>query len=263
MSWIGATVYKIRSRVKQSAADRQFRKNIEKYPPIIVYQMGKVGSTSIYNSLKTAYKGEVLHKHTLHKKEDWKSAMVLEHLLTHKLPLKLISLVREPVSRNISSFFQNFEKVTGIAPNKSVFTTEELTHFILTSDKLDTNAPLTWFNENPLKDFGIDVYSHDFPKEEGWTIIKTQGNTELLLMKAEISDTKKELLIRDFTRLPAFRLVSSNIGEGKDYAELYTKLKKEIRLPADYLDMFYSSPAVQHFYSESELEEARKKWNKR
>ena len=35
-----------------------------------------------------------------------------------KIPIKIISLVREPISRNISAFFQGFEKHVGLLLRK-------------------------------------------------------------------------------------------------------------------------------------------------
>jgi hypothetical protein len=258
---LGSLLYKYRSNLRDKKTIARFNKNIATHTPIIVYQMGKVGSMSIYNSLKSQYSGITLHRHELSAPDDWQVQTLLTHALVNKQPLKLISMVREPVGRNISAFFQNFEVITSIAPKDSKFSLPELNNIYFSNPKMDHTAPITWYDEKVKKLFGIDVYAEPFPKEEGWIIIKN-ANVELLLMKAEISDEKKTLLVKEFTGVKDFRLMPSNVSEDKDYATLYSEFKKAIQFPAGYLDSLYNSSLMQHFYTAAEIEKMRQKWSK-
>jgi hypothetical protein len=260
MKSIGAIVYQLRSKFKTSIIKSNYRKNINTYPPVIVYQMGKVASMSIYNSLKEQYKGITLHRHILDDKEDWQAQFLIAHAVEQHKPLRIISLMREPIGRNISDFFQNFERITGIKPENSKFSTDELITLFFSNPKMYHDVPLNWFDNNIKKHFGINIYSEPFPKEEGWAIIK-KDNIELLLMKSEISDEKKEALVKGFMKTDNFRLSTSNIGEDKGYAEMYKAFKQRFQPPKEYLDMFYTSPKIRHFYTDAELANARKKWD--
>ena len=258
MSFIGATVYRIHSYIREIGIKRKFKNNIKKYPPVIVYQMGKVGSMSIYESLKKEYKGIVLHRHVLNEPADWQAHIILEHALVYKRPLKLISLTREPIGRNISAFFQNFEKITGVRPQDSMFSDDDLSNFFFNNPKTDNESPLLWFDENIKKEFGIDVYKTPFDKKEGWAIIK-RSNIDLLLMKSEISDKTKEELIRNYI-YPEFALRHANISENKDYAAMYSRFRNHVLFPKEYLDTYLQSAATKHFYLDEEIAQFYKKW---
>lgn len=98
----------------------------EEYRAVIVHQMGKVGSSSVYDSLKHApLKVPVYHTHLLNRQRLDRQLRSLtgnragaSHLRTSQRLLedgfdgsrwKIISLTRDPISRNISAFFQNVE----------------------------------------------------------------------------------------------------------------------------------------------------------
>ena len=155
---------------------------LSRMSPIVVYQMGKVGSVTICESLRAARLGRpVVHVHYLtpdgirnamlcnidakglySPMRSWTSRYV-RHRLDHNLEKGIwtvISLVREPVARNISAFFENLAN----------------THQDLGSDRqqpgdliarlqmrfLETynhRVPLTWFDDEVKPTFGIDVYT--------------------------------------------------------------------------------------------------------
>ncbi|HWY98334.1 MAG TPA: putative capsular polysaccharide synthesis family protein [Bacteroidia bacterium] len=259
MRSIGAIVYQFRSKLRVSVIKSNFKKNIGIYPPVIVYQMGKVASMSIYTSLKEQYKGITLHRHILDDKEDWQAQFLIEHANEQQKPLRLISMMREPIGRNVSAFFQNFEYITGIKPEDSKFSIDELIAIFFANPKMYHDVPLTWFDNNIKKHFGIDIYAKPFPKEQGWAILK-KGNIELLLMKSEISDEKKSALVKEFMKIDGFRLSASNIAEDKEYADMYKTFKQRFQPPKEYLDMFYTSSKIEYFYTGEELATARKKW---
>ena len=70
-----------------------FNSRLRCYPPILVFQMGKVGSTSIYESLLRVYPGVVLHAHKFYPHA--KANIAIEDLgslflsrYKHEIPLK-------------------------------------------------------------------------------------------------------------------------------------------------------------------------------
>ena len=99
-----------------------------KKPPIIILTPGKVGSSTVYKTLKKSQKNSIYHIHRLSKKGIRNSE--IEHLESdrnsrplhliigkqlrkkldeYKDEIKVITIVREPISRAISAFFQNTE----------------------------------------------------------------------------------------------------------------------------------------------------------
>ena len=117
--------------------------------PILIFQMGKVGSTTVVKSLEKKGILPLFHIHLLLNSEDtmkfYKSKayesfelkfylerqirrgeFLYNKIIVAKKEVKIISLTREPIGRNISAFFENFEMETGKIYEQSNFTLQEL-----------------------------------------------------------------------------------------------------------------------------------------
>ncbi len=253
--WLDA----FRLRLKILNYRKDFEKNAVLSPPLLIYQMGKVGSSSVYYSAKKTYPGYVMHLHNFNDaNKNYKIKTFKDWGCQNKRPIKIISLTREPVGRNVSAFFQNLEKITddtGIPENISA---ESLQKLFLDNNKMNHDEPLTWFDDNLLKDFEIDIYKSPFPIS-GWQIVKN-GNTEVLIIKSEIEDSIKEAIIRTFLVDNTFKLELHNLGNTKGYAMLYNAFLTKIKLPATYLDRLLLSKYCTHFYNAAERESVRERW---
>jgi hypothetical protein len=175
-----------------------------------------------------------------------------------KRKAKIITLVREPLSRNISAFFQNFQIYIGSDKNVTDYQLNKLIDIFIKEYSHD--VPLQWFNFEFEKATGINVYNYPFPKHKGYMKIE-ENNIELLLMKLEIPDTLKESVIADFMHLDKFRLISKNIGKDKTYSKTYQQFKKTVRLPSTYIHKMLSSQYARHFYSEKDISALWVKWH--
>ena len=235
-----------------------FNSKISKGNPLLIYQMGKVGSSSIYYSLKSNYKGLILHLHSFPSKYNYANVKRLRNFVVKKKieQVNIISLVREPIDRNISAFFQNFERYTGTAYAEAKFSIEELLDIFLLN--FNHNDTFSWFDDNILKNFGLDVFGTPFP-EEGFCSYYGD-NFNLLILKVEIEDELKEEIISKFLKLEKFKLSRYNVGKVKDYAQTYKKFKDEIILPLYYIDLMCESKYIKHFYNSKEIEIVREKW---
>jgi hypothetical protein len=231
--------------------------------PVFVYQMGKVASTTIYRSLQKVYPGIVLHDHLFGPNRQgnpdaWRIRRLYEHCVVNQDPLYIISLTREPIERNISAFFQNFERETGVPYNRSDFSLTELRDLFL--ENYNHNVPLNWFDDNIKANFGIDVYATPFPADGVATYSK--DNFHLLVIRCEIHDEKKAAAIRDFLDLPSFEIERRNVGTNKRYAQTYHLFKERVRLPLSYISKMCDSKYFTHFYNEEFVESVRHKWNR-
>jgi len=237
-----------------------FKYYLRKNTPVLVYQMGKVGSKSVFKSLCRQYSGVVLHAHKFHPNHaNWRVRRLYHWVVEEGMPLNVISLTREPISRNVSGFFQIFEKVAGVNYNSSNFTPEELKAIFLT--KYFDKTPLQWFDQNIKLNFGIDVYADSFP-QYGYATYSNK-NIRLLVMRSEISDIEKIKAIKDFLKLAEFQIVNRNIGEKKAYASIYKDFRTHVKLPFDYIDELCNSKYFNHFYGEIYLDAVREKWGER
>jgi hypothetical protein len=175
-------------------------RKLHRAPPVFIYQMGKVASSSIHHSLNKQYPGAVAHAHHIGS-SNWASELFYEWFKSGH-PIKVISPVRDPVGYNISAFFQNFENITGTSFSESKHTTEELIKLFL--EKNNHDLPLEWFDLNIKKHFNIDVYNSTFP-DNGIQTYQSE-NISLLVFRIDISDDEKENAIREFLDLPDFKL---------------------------------------------------------
>jgi hypothetical protein len=186
-------------------------------------------------------------------------------------------LVRDPVARNLSTFFQQV-KVEPIAPDGGPPTEWKLTSsffdFELVLRNNDTQALTDLFFERGRHDFpplwidreikgvlGIDVYATDFPRNQGYAIYHSQ-KADLLLVRLEDLNRCAAQAFQEFLDLAQFSVVSANVGELKGYASFYRALKSSIVFPTSYLDRMYSSDFAKHFYSEAERQAFEARWSK-
>ncbi len=217
---------------------------------ILIYQMGKVGSSSLYKSIQY-YNRYVLQCHVL---ED---ISVQEYDLQKLLNLKfgkIITLVRDPVARRISEMWENMLSRTRYSAAADFKEVEEY-YFKEGFWKGDRE----WFDEQLKSVFQIDVFRYPFDTEKGYTIIK-EGNIELLLMKMEkLNDLEK--VIGEFLDIDSFHVRNANVGNQKTYRFALKEYKKTFSLSEKELnDLYRKSDYMKHFYSEQERNEFYMKW---
>lgn len=241
---------------------------------VIVYQMGKVGSTSIVEAL-TVLGLQAFHVHflnperlvriaTRHREQGiplrghyLHSFTVKEEFLDKGRPIKIITGTRDPVARNISGYFQNLKD---FRPLKKEFEEDELqammNEFL---EKYQHDFPLTWFDMEIKTALGVDVYKHPFPKNDGVQRIQ-ENERDILVLKAEAATHLKVAALKEFLQISEFSLETKNVGTEKGYAHYYRPFLEHVQIPAAYLDKMYESRYVQHFYTSEEILEFRKRW---
>lgn len=240
-----------------------FCRKLRMHDPIFIFQMGKVASRSIYKPLVKTYAGAVIHGHAFiypdHEHTPGEVRELYRYFHSDKPPkrINVISMTRDPIARNVSAFFMNFWKYTGVRVEDSKFSMEELRELFLKNWPHD--GPLTWFQRNIHAHFGIDIYATTFPSHGYGQYEK--GSVRLLIFRCELEDEVKNKCVRDFLRMPQFQLVHDNIGVQMDYGDLYRAFKEQIRLPKLYVDNMCDSKYFKHFYPPEFIEIVRKRWS--
>ncbi|WP_158675337.1 putative capsular polysaccharide synthesis family protein [Thiohalobacter thiocyanaticus] len=237
--------------------------------------MGKVGSSTVLNSLHNAGLGSaIFHVHLLsdallERGELFRKSArrgtaahlyniaLREQMLADNRRWKIISLVRDPVGRNISAFFQNLDLYApSIAPD-DLSKTELLKNIFFS--EFDHERPLTWFDYEIKGTLGIDVYTDPFPMNQGYAEYHTD-KFDLLILRMEDLNATGIHALRRFLGTSRIQLVKTNIGADKNYAEVYAQLRRRIDLPEDYLDKMYQSKYARHFYTQLEISDFRSRW---
>jgi len=257
---------------------------------VIVYQMGKVGSKTVVKSLRSLKSMTVYHVHdlthngtdraeNLYKDNFYKLRRIDNHVLWSqylrkqldtglkgKEKWKVVTLVRDPIAKNISSFFQNlgsfigYEYKTKIEYMKTEDIVKELIQLFL--ERFDNHEqPLMWFDSELKPVLNIDVYSSEFPKLKGYEIYEGEY-ADLLLLRLENLNECASDAFKNFLDIDEFALVESNIGNSKGYRNIYRKFLESIVLPDSYIDKMYTSKYVRHFYTQEEIEAFKAKWHR-
>ncbi|WP_117233112.1 putative capsular polysaccharide synthesis family protein [Vibrio maerlii] len=237
--------------------------------PILIYQMGKVGSSALEKSIPDS-----VHLHDLmsisseslispvrarvHKpNSQYMKRLVKRHvvpcMLKSKNKVKVISLVREPVGRNISMYFQ---ALPFWLSNKYLIddsaVREEKKNLLAETyvECLNHQYPLDWFDKEIKKLTGIDVFQTPFDSVKGSQRYQNK-NFDLLVIRLDKIGESREV-IEDFVGCP-IELSKDNQASNKWYQPLIADFNSSLSLTPHYLNEMLTSKLTTHFYSESEI----------
>ncbi len=263
----------------------------KKYP-VVVYQPGKVGSNTVEYTLG-AFGIDNLRMHGVsypYEYENLKCKEIFFDWVKTAPRIKMITLIREPISKDFGHFFQKISLVDDMAwyakgimehdfqtsylNYLSVITPMDYTNgrkeefqSVITSHidyigKINPNGAYWGWYEKELKDnFGIDILQSDFDPQKGYTIMR-EKNIELLIIRLDKLNSLVKVL-GEFIGMPNLEIRSTNLHQEKDYAYAYRQLQKELVLPRDYIDFYYNdNPYVRHFFSNEEIQSFKEKWLK-
>jgi Putative capsular polysaccharide synthesis protein/Sulfotransferase family len=251
--------------------------------PVLIYQMPKVGSTSLLYSLQLAYvklglpNVGVYHLHTLtnldvHEQLARESnspsqqlAIVREYkkILTDlQSPLNrhwtAITMVRDPVARQVSHYFHHIDSHL---PDwrrrwreRSLTLDEVMQNFLSAPD----HTP-QWFDAEVKSILGIDVFASPFPHEAGYNLYSRPPKVTLLLIRVEDMNRVVDQAVKQLLGINGFKLHLFNTAKESSYWDLYKQFKA-IPLPAGYVENAYSGRLARHFYTQAERDQFAKKW---
>jgi len=257
---------------------------------VVIWQMGKVGSSTIWKSLESLHLDMlVYHVHFLETNKvneiierDRNNFSKLKFIYTETSQSEylrsqldsgiqghwnIITLVRDPVAKTLSHFFQVLEhqRRLGFDHQKE----EDETLLLQTAisqfhqkhvENLNGRHPFEWFNYELKENLHFDIFSAESLSDKDYCIYNTP-NAKILLLKLETLNIACKAAFKDFLGIDDFTLVASNVGLQKRYGSLYRRFLDEVDLPISYLDAIYQTDLVKHFYSEFEIERFYHRWN--
>lgn len=251
--------------------------------PFIVYQMSKVGSSTIVTSLQALDLDVPIHHiHFLNDFEGIERSTRAAHAdarhalaviqegraLRREIDLhpqrkwNIVCLVRLPISRDVSSFFQALSAYLPDALARyqvGALSVQEIQQVFVEKHFHGTDEYLFDTQVTPV--FGFDVYATPFPKELGYQVYESR-NARMLLVRLEDLNRVAEQAFEKAFGIPNFKLIRANVGEGKGYAEIYRAFQQQAGLPESYIQEMVSTRYVRHFYSPQELEAEARAWSR-
>ncbi len=250
---------------------------------VIIYQMGKVGSSTVYNTIKymnTSYALYHIHWFSdigIERAENYfknsSSQKIPMHIRRSKIlkrfinmkneNIKIISITREPVARLISDVFQNIHYYNHEFIDDELLNIKEIQKSIenqLKNFDIHSEYASTWFDVEFSKALDLNIYNYPFNKDIGYVIIKHR-NIEILLLRMEtmndvLIDALKEFL--DYAQ--DIKTMNTNIGEEKEFSIEQKFVKNNVKVDEKKLKEIYSSEYVSHFYSNEQVESFIQKW---
>ncbi len=242
--------------------------------PLLIHQMGRVGSTSIYNAVKNIKQYRAYHTHILNveklrnfvrsrREKNLKipnhvndSFEVLATIIGHEPHIKIISLVRDPMARNVSAFFNNLDTFgfRSKVSRQEAQADELLRRF----NAYDHDIPAKWFSDEFRDVFGFTIYNQPFDHVHKRLWIR-KDNVSLLVLRVEDSEDVKKEALEKFLETSNISLEADNVGSGK-FGPAYQEFKHLFRPDDALLNRIYKSRLANHFYTPEELESMREKW---
>ncbi|MCA9564735.1 MAG: hypothetical protein KC561_14665 [Myxococcales bacterium] len=250
-------------------------------PPVLVYQMGKVGSSTVLATLQGRLpRRRALQVHFLSGELPQIAAFMREHgneVLPDHIFLgeairrreivdcPVVSLVRDPISHVVSDLFQNPEFANARVRRATGEFDVEAVHSYLNGElrKKSTFEYInTWFDRELRQVFGIDVFSSAFDTENGFTVY-TAGRCRALVVRTEDLSSAGPQALKGFLGLgkpPTIRQANER-AKGTGASE-YKQVRKMLKLEREVIERIYQSRFSRHFWSPDQLERMVTRWEK-
>jgi hypothetical protein len=248
-------------------------------PTVLVYQMMKVGSSTITAALRAFGGLSVFQVHLMNADNinRWRVALrkfplarfqtgidigtlLYKGLIESGLKLKIITLVRDPIARNCSFYFHNLDI---LLQTEDAHERVEMSRLVGEfQDRFDHHGGTRWFDSEFKPVLGVDVYEHPFPHDAGHTRISTD-RYDILVMRSDMEDASKKRCVEEFLCIDGLTLAPKNIGSEKPYAAAYRKFLDALELPEAYVNEMLDSEYTRHFFSPDEIATLRARWLRR
>ena len=243
------------------------------FTPIYVYQMAKVGSSAVYEALLE--RGlPAFHFHRMSREHldrmrarradlgwaprpladgDVLGLRLYDRLVSRGRRAKIITLVRDPIARNLSSYFEHLDAIWRTPNAHETIPMDKLHRGF--AERFPHDEALTWFDDELRAIFGIDVYQHPFPASGHQRI-----GDNLLILKTELDDATKAAAVAGFLGLRELTLKNVNVTEAKAKGDAYKRFRSALRLDPAYVERMLDARYTRHFYTDAEREEMKRKW---
>ncbi|MDA8159249.1 MAG: hypothetical protein M0T76_00775 [Desulfobacteraceae bacterium] len=267
------------------ARDRKVRGIDQK---VFIWQMGKVGSSTVFKSLRPYANPGISLAPVVGESPRW----LIHHNLiqTHSIkPLYdvlhhseeefvIISLVRDLLARNISTIFQsmNYREpwrndyfIAGVEEFQAMPYEQQEQAIIGHLRRLNTGSSVSSWYDNLLKSHFyypdidrhfIDVYAKPFDWERGFQTYESKsGRVRMIIIRLENLDEVAGELGK-FMGLDDFKLRHDNLASYKWYQPIYKKFNSRYKPTVAELQSIYGSKFMNYFYSPGQINSLASRW---
>lgn len=222
--------------------------------PVLIWQMGRVGSVALMQSLQKRGVNP-FHAHYIFSlvgeftKADHRS--LLKQLIKPTQLWRIISIAREPISRNLSAFLYGLNKENYY--NFPYYKPERLANLFI--NNYNHSWCHNWFDLELGK--LASVYDHDFDYNLNCQRLYSYGKFDIMVLRTEnLNDYTK--IFERFLNLPNLFIPTLNSSNQWYYSSFVWYLRHE--LPKEFVEKQYTTEYAKHFYSEEEREKLFEYW---
>jgi len=251
--------------------------------PVLIFSMGKTGTTALADAIRSSTGRPVLKAHALSavgvasrmqkdqrlELEDrprflWACTAIGDHLRSNpEHGWDVISGVRDPIALAASDHFYGLQiqAELGVQPERA--TTDMAAHAASVAAVLDERfLALDWFEHELRPVLGVDVYDVEFAHADGYTIIEQAGHRVLVSRAEDLPRVGATAMSRFFGLDQPPLLGRRNTGTGSDDDSLYARFLDRPALPTALVDAVYATPLARHFYTDTEREAFARRWTR-
>lgn len=222
---------------------------------VIIYSLGKAGTSSIYEALRYNRNVDVKHIHYL---SNMPSEINQWRILEEKRAMKakmwiedgdvlIISLIRDAFSRSVSSVIQNYELY------------HENTYLSKAIVENAKSVSLNWWDDEFLKSMDWNIYDHSFDKKNGFSQYPLGNNNKLLVIKSTfLSSAGFQKLNKELNLELKDKRV--NISRNKGAAIKHKHILENFKFSESDFDFISESKFMKHFYTSEEIYELKQRW---
>ena len=240
---------------------------------IFIYQMGKVGSTSLELGIDNGLHVHAFYtknhtcpvrlqglagfglRHIVYRAEQEVLAYLLRRAFRQRKKTKIITLVRPPLARNMSMFFHDLDAYLFAAHTNCMHTRNKVLPTRMQDKSLlarvfeqefDHHYPLRWFQQEFLPMTGVNIFDYHFDPSKGVTIIERE-QIQVLCLRTD----KIQHCAGDLSRFVGHevKLSMENEAESKWYGDVYTQFKQHYQPPKALEQAIKDSQLHQHFFA--------------
>lgn len=258
----------------------ELHRHTKRTNPVLVYSLGKVGTTSLTGMLRSELGVPVVHCHRVAERPTytklflgrkpkttpyrssvaWRGDYIRRRLTRDTTSQwEIVCGVRDPVARAVSAMFEVGVRFGLFDEGETEADKIDNLTGLLSQQFLRGEASLDWFEVELGSVTDIDVYAEPFPCEAGYRVYE-QGRFRVLLFRYEDLNRVGPNAISQFFDIDVQEIPRSNSAVDKTYSNLYRAFKDQAALPVDLLDAAYNSRLATNFYTEAERAEFRNRW---
>jgi len=240
---------------------------------ILVYTLSKVGSSSVYYSLKKKFPyKEIHHVHFLG--DTWLNKFKNDHEIFQnnlktadklftlfkkkRWNVKIITLTRDPIARDISGIFQAWQHIFDVDDINKI-TSEKILDYL---NNNDFSYSENWFETDFLEFTGLNVFNEKFDADKGYQLYQA-NHGPILLMQLEQLNKVYNAAMNAFIGKGEYVLQQENITSSRASGTLNKKVKTLFRMPLNKIETIYNSKYINTFYTTSQIKSFKDRWTKK